>query len=439
MSNLKKILIVLCCVLLLTAGWAAAIFSKTDTDRQRELITAAQIYLDDEIYIKAAPLLEEAAGYQGDLTLEAEELLKQAYIPLLEQRGYTRKYTSLLEKQMGRKDAGPEIFLEAAKYYLGKSKEREALSVLKDGIEKTGSQELKDFYEANRYSYRVGRGAYQEVTAFLNGYIQVRQEGLWGLAMPDGTLRLPCEYDHLSTYYGGEVIAQRDGVLSGVDLDGNRLALYKGEPVSGVTNYNEGRLAVKQGQGWVLALDTLETGSTTLEEIGTFSNGGAAAKQNGKWGVVKRSGRDWWIEPSYDGIVCDELGCCWNGEAVFVRQGEQVLLLVDGKQVGGPFEDAQPFAGGWAAVKRDGLWGYIDQEGTVRIDYQFDDARSFTMHLAAVQKGRNWGYVGLNGTMVIEPSFLDAKAFEQGSAPIRTADGWQFITLLEYYSGVSGI
>lgn len=439
MSNLKKILIVFCCMLLLTAGWAAAIFSKTDTDRQKELITVAQAYLDDEIYIKAAPLLEEAAGYQGDLTLEAEELLKQTYIPLLEQRGFSRKYTNLLEKQMSRKDAAPEIFLEAAKYYLDRSKEQEAFSVLKDGIEKTGSQELTEFYEANRYVYRIGRGAYQEVTALMNGYIQVQQEGLWGLAMPDGTLYLPCEYDFLSTYYNGELIAQRDGVLTGIDLNGNRLALYKGEPVSGVTNYNEGRLAVKQSQGWVLALDTLETGSAVLEEIETFSDAGAAAKKNGKWGVVKRNGRDWWVEPTYDGIVCDELGRCWSNGAVFVRQGDQVLLLVDGEQVGGSFEDARPFAGGWAAVKKDGLWGYIDREGTVRIDCQFDDARSFTMHLAAVQKGRNWGYVGLNGTMVIEPSFLDAKPFEEGSAPIKTTDGWQFITLLEYYSGLSGI
>lgn len=439
MSSLKKILIVLFCVVLLAAGWAAAIFSKTDTDRQRELISAARAYLEDEIYIKAAPLLEEAAGYQAGLTLEAEELLKQAYIPLLEQRGYPRKYTNLLEQQMGRQDAAPEVFLEAAKYYLGRLKEQEAFAALRNGIEKTGSQELTDFYEANRYVYRVGRGAYQEAADFLNGYIQVRQEGLWGLAQPDGSLVLPCEYDFLSTYDGGEVIAQRDGVLSGIDLNGNRLALYKGEPVTGVTNYSEGRLAVKQSQGWVLALDTLETGSAVLEEIGTFSDGGAAACQNGKWGVVKRSGREWWVEPAYDGIVCDGLGRCWRDGAVFVRQGDQVLLLVDGEQIAGPFEDARPFAGGWAAVKQDGFWGFIDREGTVRIDFQFDDAKSFTMHLAAVQKGQNWGYVGLNGTMVIEPSFLEAKAFEKGSAPVRTADGWQFITLLEYEPGQSGI
>ena len=40
MSGLKKILIVVCCVLLLAVGWLAAIFSKTDADRQEELLAA---------------------------------------------------------------------------------------------------------------------------------------------------------------------------------------------------------------------------------------------------------------------------------------------------------------------------------------------------------------------------------------------------------------
>lgn len=439
MNGLKKILIAGCCVLLLAAGWLAAIFSKSDADRQAELLAAAQAYLDDEIYVKAVPLLEEAAGYDAQYTLQAEEKLKEAYVPLLDQSGYRRKYTNLLEQQMAREDAVPEFYLEAAEYYLGRSKEKEAFDALKAGIEKTGSQALIDFYEANRYVYDVGRASYQEVTDFLNGMIQVRQDGYWGMALPSGSLQLPCEYDFLSTYYNGEVIAEKDGIITGVDTKGNRLALYKGEAVSGITNYNEGRLAVRQSAGWVLATDELQTGSAVLEDVGTFSNGGAAAKLNGKWGVVSRNGRDWLVEPSYDGILCDDLGRCWCNEAVFVRQGGKVLLIVDGGQVGDVYEDARPFAGGWAAVKKDGLWGYIDLEGTVQIDFQFDDARSFTMHLAAVRRGRNWGYVGLDGSMVIAPMFLDAKAFSSGTAPVRTVDGWQFITLLEYAAGISGL
>lgn len=46
---MKKILIAACCLLLLAAGWLAALFSKTDADKQVELLAVAQSYLDDEI------------------------------------------------------------------------------------------------------------------------------------------------------------------------------------------------------------------------------------------------------------------------------------------------------------------------------------------------------------------------------------------------------
>lgn len=439
MNRGKKATVVALCVLLLVLGWAAAIFSKTDSDRQQELLEKAQLYLNDQIYVKAVPLLEEAAGYEAAYTVQAEEKLKQAYIPLLSQSGYTRKYINLLSKQMARKDAAPGVYLEAAEYYLGRSKESEAFAALRLGIEKTGSAEIIEYYEEYRYVYDMSHSAYQEATDFLNGMIQVRQDGYWGLAQPDGTLALPCEYEFLSTYYDGEAIAEQDGVITGVDANGNRVALYKGERVSEITNYNEGRLALRRDGGWVLATGEMQTGSIVFEDIGMFSDGGAAAKVNGKWGVVERNGKDWLVEPVYDGIICDDLGRCWNEDTVFVRQGNDVLLLVEGQQVGEAYEDAKPFAGGWAAVKKDGLWGYIDRSGTVQIEFQFEEARSFTMHLAAVKAGRNWGYVGLDGSLVIEPIFLNAKAFSAGTAPVETADGWQFITLLEYDTETFGL
>ncbi len=439
MNGMKKILIAACCLLLLAAGWLAALFSKTDADRQAELLAAAQSYLDDGIYVKAAPLLEQAAGYSAKHTLEAEEKLKEAYAPLLEQSGYARKYTGLLDKQMAREDCAPDVYLEAARYYLEHSKESDAFAALRTGIEKTGSRELTDFYEANRYAYDAGYAAYQEVTDFLNGYIQVRQDGYWGLASASGSLALPCEYESLTTCWNGEAVIRRDGVVSGIDLDGNRVALYKGDPVRETTNFNENRLCLHLEDGWVLATGELTTGQDVFEALGAFSDGGAAAKQNGKWGVIGRNGVDWLVEPSYDGVACDGLGRCWYDGTAFVRDSDGFYLLADGQRIAGPYEDAQPFAGGWAAVKKDGKWGYIDREGAERIGFRFENARSFTMHLAAVETARGWGYVGLDGTLVIDPVFLDAKAFSDGTAPVKTADGWQFITLLEYKTGISGL
>ena len=123
-----------------------------------------------------------------------------------------------------------------------------------------------------------------------------------------------------------------------------------------------------------------------------FSNGAAAAKAGGKWGLLETDGETWILAPEYDGIVQDQLGRSYAQNAVFVRQGGDVQLLVDGEAVGEAYEDARPFADGWAAVKQNGKWGFIDTQGNVCIDFRFDDALSFGQHLAAVKVGDLWGY-----------------------------------------------
>ena len=150
MGGSKRILLIVGCVLLLAVSWLVAVTAKTDVQRQEELIGQAGAYLEDEVYIRAVPLLEEAAAYEDTHTLEAEELLKECYRKLIDQSGYPRKYTDLLAKQMAREDAAPACFEEAARYYLERSDLSEALAVLRDGVAKTGDAELEALYEQER-------------------------------------------------------------------------------------------------------------------------------------------------------------------------------------------------------------------------------------------------------------------------------------------------
>lgn len=435
MKRGKKLLLALACGALLLVSWGVAITAKSDSQKQAELIQQAQAYLEDEVYIRCVPLLEEAVGYSGKHTEQAETLLKQVYTQLFEQSGYRSKYTDLLERQMARKNPDPEVFREAAEYYLSVSDESTALEVLRDGIARTESQDLVDLYEANRYLFELERSTYHDVTAIVNGTIQVELDGKWGLADATGSLLIPCQYDKVSTCWNGQTIVMKNGLITAVDQNNNRLAKLH-EQASDFGNYAEDRVPLKMEDGWHRANGEFAIGSAAFEEIGMYSDGYAPAKSEGKWGVVD-TGNDWLIPPEYDQIIQDELGRCYAQQAVFVRQGDEVLLLVDGKQVGEPYQDARPFADGYAAVERDGKWGFIDTQGNVQIDFRFDDALSFGQHLAAVKSGDLWGYVSLSGEMVIEPLFLQAKSFSQGSAPVLTADGWQFITLLEYEKGLS--
>jgi len=393
--------------------------------------------MKDGIDILAAPILEVAADYNSAYTPKAETKLKEVYRQLINQSGYRRKYIDLLEKQMGRKNALPEVFLEAARFFLKNSKFNDAFETLKTGIDKTGKPELIDLYERSRYIYKTGYDVYENVTEIFDAAIGVSIDGRWGVAGSDGKVFIPCEYEKVSVFAAGRAIVKKNGAIFAVDRSNNRVALLKEAGVLDFGGYSEGRVALLFDAGWRRATGDFELGSAVFEQIGAYRDGYAAAKQGGKWGVVDKSGSPSWLIPAqYDGIIMDGLGRAYGQGTVFVRDGDAVYMIAGNARAGGPYEDAEPFgAEGYAAVKKNGLWGFIDNSGELKIEYKFEDALSFGQHLAAVKDGEFWGYINLYGNIVIEPVFLQAKSFGNGSAPVLTERGWRFISLIEYMKG----
>ena len=436
MKRAKRLLLGAGCISLLLASWLVVVSAKSDIGKQHELMERAAALMNGGIYIRAVPLLEEAAGYKTALTWAAEEELKKTYLALSDTRGYRRKYTNLLESQMRRADAHPEIYAEAANYYISTSKTPEALGILRAGIEKTGNIGLVALYEQNRYAYEMNRTAYDNVTSIFGTTARVKQNGHWGLASADGVMLIPCEYEKISTFSNDRVIVKKDNTIYAVNIDNNRVAILR-ETAADFGNFSNDRIPLLIDGEWRRANGEFEIGTTAFEQLGMYSEGYAAAKMDGKWGVVDLA-LGWLLPAEYDEIIMDELGRCYARGNVFARINGEVYLFTNGMQTGEAYEDAKPFSNeGYAAVKKNGKWGFIETDGTVAIGFSFDDAQSFGQHLAAVKQDELWGYISLGGQTAIEPVFLEAKSFSNGSAPVLTMRGWQFITLLEYKKGAS--
>jgi len=421
---------------MLLISWVFAVNAKTNAAKQKILMNQAEELMSKGIYIYAITLLEQAAGYKTASTPEAEDKLKEAYLKLIGNKGVEALYLGLLEKQMSRKEVLPGVYTEAANYYISKSRIPEALSVLRAGIKKTGSDELVSLYESNRYVYSVNRTSYDDVTAISGSTIQVKKDGSWGIARSDGSPLIPCQYEKISTFSIDRAIVRENGKTFAVDINNNRIALLE-EYAYDFGNFADNRIPVLIGGSWLRSTGEFALGTLDFEQMGMYSGGYAAAKTEGRWGVIGLSSQ-WLVRAEYDEIIRDELGRCYGQGAVFVRSGKSVWLFSQGETVGSAFEDARPFsAEGFAAVKRNGKWGFIDNEGELRINFIYDDALSFGQHLAAVRLDGLWGYISIEGSIVIEAAFLEAKSFAKGSAPVRTERGWQFITLLEYKKEVS--
>ena len=105
-----------------------------------------------------------------------------------------------------------------------------------------------------------------------------------------------------------------------------------------------------------------------------------------------------------------------------MRVDDGVRLYVDGKMLDGSYEDAKPFADGWAAVKQHGKWGFINTAGEIMIDFQYDNALSFGQHLAAVQQRSRLGIyqlAGQDGDRAEFPGCQKLLRWERGSENSR--------------------
>ena len=73
------------------------------------------------------------------------------------------------------------------------------------------------------------------------------------------------------------------------------------------------------------------------------------------------------------------------------------------------------------------VWHYIDRKGELAIKGPFEAAESFSEGLAAVRRDGKWGYIDTRGKVVIKPKFLEARRFSEGLASVKHAEGYGYV------------
>lgn len=70
-------------------------------------------------------------------------------------------------------------------------------------------------------------------------------------------------------------------------------------------------------------------------------------------------------------------------------------------------------------VKKGKLWGFIDEDGLLQINYQYDWCDYFHNELAMVEKGNKYGFINKNGRFVIPIIYDDAEAFYNNYSVVK--------------------
>ena len=115
------------------------------------------------------------------------------------------------------------------------------------------------------------------------------------------------------------------------------------------------------------------------------------------------------------------------------RNGLYGFVDQNGTEVITPqFTNAHDFSEGLAAVQLDGQWGFIGQNfGQNRswvVEPQFKEVRDFSESMAAVRNGA-WGYINQNGQLVIPCQFQDARDFSESLAAVSKDRRWGYVDM----------
>ena len=96
------------------------------------------------------------------------------------------------------------------------------------------------------------------------------------------------------------------------------------------------------------------------------------------------------------------------------------------------FDDARDFKEGFAAVKKDGKWGYINTKGEQIVECKFDGVGDFNEGFAAVKKDDRWGYINTKGEQIVKCKFDGVGDFNEGFAAVKKDRKWGYINTKGY-------
>lgn len=94
------------------------------------------------------------------------------------------------------------------------------------------------------------------------------------------------------------------------------------------------------------------------------------------------------------------------------------------------YDEIRSFHEGRAAVKRDGVWGFIDPMGEEVISCDYNESSDFHYERAAVMKSDKWGYIDLNGNPIVPCKYESVSdCFQDGMAAYKQDGNWGYLNL----------
>ena len=278
----------------------------------------------------------------------------------------------------------------------------------------------------------------EDVGVFSAGYCPVMLEGQWGFVDESGKIVVPIKFKQVSAFSPRNLAAviDNENKVYFIDAEGNKkIAVKNIDNVKEIGYIWENVFSVYNGREWSFYNVNSEKVFGGFEEVTSLANGVVACSKNHKWDFYDTEGKKL-SDGNFDSVITDERNIVFRNECAFVsKNGKVHMVNAQGKDISNEYyEEAELFNDStYAAVKINGLWGFVDNHGSIIIKPEYEEARSFSNGLAAVKKNGLWGFVDTENKMIIEPQFYGAKDFNsKGSVFVYENNIWKLLNLYKY-------
>ena len=337
-----------------------------------------------------------------DGSMENRLGLADAYYRL----GQAKNYAKECEKIISAYPDDKTGYVKLMNYYDEKNKPSEVFSLYNSiPNEIKNDPEIQTVYSKYEYSYITRRLGLVSIGNYYNGLAVCLFEGKYGFVNLDGNSQIPQMFDMAYPFSDKLAAVLKDGEWYYIDTAGDKVSgttEHVSELYSPINNYSAAEIDGKWG---FIKANAFSKFAFDYERTTNLRNGVAAVKTGGKWYLINSS-LEKIIPDAFDDVILDETMSCCCGGLIFAKvNGKYALYNAQGQQIASGFDDAHCFVDGFAAVQRNGKWGFINTSGEVVIDFKFDDADSFCLDLAPVRIGEKWHYIKTNGETAFDEEF----------------------------------
>lgn len=358
-------------------------------------------------------------------------------------------------------------------YDLINSKGNVVVSSYEDIFVKDGVAEICQGYKKDymvKYYYMTIDGRYVEympIEKLNNGYIIIKKDGKYGMygenryIIPcenikykclddiivvqndeymygaykiDGSLILKCEYNFIEEYVPGLLeVKRRPCWLEGYGPYTYGIMKHDGEwllpfEYAGLI-YSEGYYIIRHNRGKEGIVD--EQGNIILEciydEVRPFFESVAFIKYENKWTAIDHKGKTLFALNESDELIHDyEENYCiikHYGKLQYLNKIGEVL------DVNYPILKCEPFFKGFAAVKFENGWNFIDTRGKILCNSYYQEVRNFYEGFAAVKSDKGWNFIDTGGEILCNSYYKDVRRYSDGLAAVmsKTNSKWGYI------------